>query len=86
VHDFAISPQPTAVIASEAKQSIGAANAASEGWIASSQELLAMTAGHEFAISPNAFFARYSFIPALSELRAQGMPGARCARGLVCKM
>ena len=22
--------------------------------------------------------------PALSELRAQGMPGARCARGLVC--
>src|ERR1700692_24093 len=40
---------------------------------------LAMTAGHDSAISPNAFFARYSFIPALSELRAQGMPGARCA-------
>jgi hypothetical protein len=40
--------------------------------------------GHDFASSPNAFFARYSFIPALSELRAQGMPGARCARGLVC--
>ena len=39
---------------------------------------------HGFAISPNAFFASYSFIPALSELRAQGMPGARCARGLVC--
>jgi hypothetical protein len=35
---------------------------------------------HGFAISPNAFFASYSFIPALSELRAQGMPGARCAR------
>ncbi len=46
--------------------------------------LLAMAARHSFAISPNAFFARYSFIPALSELRAQGMPGARCARGLVC--
>src|ERR1700676_5094334 len=43
-----------------------------------------MTARHGFAISPNGFFARYSFIPALSELRAQGMPGARCARGLVC--
>src|SRR6202451_443255 len=39
---------------------------------------------HGFAISPNAFFASYSFIPALSELRAQGMPGARCAHGLVC--
>ena len=39
---------------------------------------------HDFAISPNAFFARCSFIPALSELRAQGMPGARCARSRVC--
>src|SRR6202035_4765698 len=39
---------------------------------------------HSFALSPNGFFARYSFIPALSELRAQGMPGARCAHGLVC--
>src|ERR1700684_3085152 len=43
-----------------------------------------MTARHGFAISPNGFFARCSFIPALSELRAQGMPGARCAHGLVC--
>jgi hypothetical protein len=63
---------------------LAAANEASEEWIASSQVLLAMTSGHGFAISPNAFFARYSFIPALSELRAQGMPGARCAHGLVC--
>ena len=47
---------------------------------------LAMTARHGFTISPNGFFARCSFIPALSELRAQGMPGVRCARGLVCKM
>src|ERR1700733_9364776 len=45
---------------------------------------VALIYGHGFAISPNAFFARCSFIPALSELRAQGMPGARCARGLVC--
>jgi hypothetical protein len=45
----------------------GAANAASEEWIASSQWLLAMTAGQDFAISPNAFFASYSFIPALSD-------------------
>src|SRR5580693_7672870 len=49
----------------------GAANAASEGWIASSHPpspegglrrtggLLAMTARHNFAISPNGFFARY---------------------------
>ena len=43
-----------------------------------------MTTRHTFALSPNAFFASYSFIPALSELRAQGMPGGRCARGLVC--
>src|ERR1700731_3184053 len=53
----------------------GAANAASEEWIASSPSpegrlrrtrvLLAMTAVHDFAISPNAFFARHSFIPSL---------------------
>ena len=30
------------------------------------------------------FLREVSFIPALSESRAQGMPGARCARGLVC--
>jgi hypothetical protein len=42
--------------------------------------------GHGFAFSPNAFFARCSFISAPSKSRAQGMPGARCARGLVCKM
>jgi hypothetical protein len=84
---------------------LAAANTASKEWIASSQVLLAMTAGHDFAISLNTVTAsqrvamtlRHTFaispahaprvvplFPALSELRAQGMPGARCARGLVC--
>ena len=39
---------------------------------------------HSFAISPHGFCARCSLFPALSKLRAQGMPGGRCARGLVC--
>jgi hypothetical protein len=51
-----------------------------EKWIASSLSLLAMTAGYESAISPRDFIARgVLFGPALEE-RAQGMPGAQCAR------
>jgi len=47
--------QPYTVIASASEAIHGAANAASEEWIASSQELLAMTVRHSFAISPHAF-------------------------------
>ena len=43
-----------------------------------------MTLGHEFAISQAAAPRGLLLFPALSELRAQGMPAARCARGLVC--
>src|SRR5665213_1082692 len=43
---------------------------------------LAMTLRHTFAISPHAFARGLPFRSALSELRAQGMPGARCTRSL----
>ena len=128
------------VIASEAKQSIAQQ---AERWIASSQELLAMTLRHDFAISPptnrrhtresgvsstpcsldsiinvsgildhplepvigrreaptrwrvttietrlrdlaECFFREVFIYFPPSPMRAQGMPGARCARGLVC--
>jgi hypothetical protein len=36
--------------------------------------------GHDFAISPRVSREFCSELPALSEERAQGMPGARCAR------
>src|ERR1700685_2926402 len=87
--------RPNTVIASAAKQSMVRQ---AERWIASSHPpspegglrrtrvLLAMTARHTFAISPAHTPRVLLLIPALSELRAQGMPGARCARGLVCKM
>jgi hypothetical protein len=68
-----------AVIASVSEAIHGAASAASEEWIASSQKLLAMTARHDFAISPHAFFARGILLFPPSPMRAQGMPGARCA-------
>jgi hypothetical protein len=45
---------------------------------------LAMTVRHTLAISQAAAPRGLPKFPALSELRAQGMPGARCARGLVC--
>jgi hypothetical protein len=77
------------VIASEAKQSI-ASNEKKE-WIASAfarrvtadavvASLLAMTASHSFAISPRVSREVCHPNPALSNQRAQGMPGARCAR------
>ena len=75
VHNFAISPNT--VIASEAKQSMAPQK---QVWIASSQVLLAMTVGHTFAISQAAAPRVLLLFPALSELRAQGMPGVRCAR------
>ena len=43
-----------------------------------------MTARHDFAISPHVFARGLRFGPAPSEMRAQGMPGARCARSLAC--
>jgi hypothetical protein len=49
-------------------------------WIASSRVLLAMTLRHDCAISPHAMREVFVYFPALSEERAQGMPGARCAR------
>ena len=39
---------------------------------------------HTFAFSQRIAPEVCSKIPALSKMRAQGMPGARCARGLVC--
>src|ERR1700722_16157281 len=69
----------------QAKQSIVRQKRKKE-WIASSQELLAMTLRHTFAISPHAFCARYSFIPALSnkgrrECRAADAPDSRVCDG-----
>jgi hypothetical protein len=46
---------------------------------------LAMTSKHTFAISRRAAPEVCQQFPALSKIRARGMPGARCARGLVCK-
>src|SRR5665213_558039 len=47
----------------------------------------AMTTGHDFAISPPAFFARgLHLFPTLCEQRARGIPGARCARSLACSL
>src|ERR1700682_2274349 len=40
---------------------------------------------HSFAISPRLPREFCSQLPALSNQREQGMPGARCTRGLVCK-
>jgi hypothetical protein len=39
---------------------------------------------HNSAVSQHVFARGLLFGPAPSEKRAQGMPGARCARGLVC--
>src|SRR5258707_7518674 len=68
-----------------------------EAWIASSQALLAMT-GVRFRIQlsnsermwlriPAARCARalLQLPPSQEKKRAQGKPGARCTRGLVCK-
>jgi hypothetical protein len=78
------------IIASEAKQSIAPhANT----WIASSLSLpcanalrlsQAMTAEHDFAISRHDLPELCQKLPALSKQRAQGMPDARCTRGLMC--
>src|ERR1700689_5231453 len=43
-----------------------------------------ITYSHNFAISQAAAPRVLLKFPSLSELRAQGMPGGRCARGLVC--
>jgi hypothetical protein len=49
--------------------------------------LLAMTASrHAFAISPHTPREFCFELPTLSNQREQGMPGARCTRGLVCKI
>jgi hypothetical protein len=71
------------VIASEAKQSI---SPQAEEWIASSLALLAMTVPkfktHLRDPAAQCPGSAYSFPP---QKREQGMPGARCTRGLVCK-
>ena len=41
---------------------------------------------HSFAISPHVFAQGIRLFPALSNQRAQGRPGARCTRGLVCNV
>src|SRR5258705_9374053 len=73
-------PWPIPVIASEAKQSIARL---AEPWIASSHSLLAMTL-IQFRILA-AHSARGLHEPCPSNERKQGMPGACCTRGLVCK-
>jgi hypothetical protein len=60
-----------------------------EIWIASSQVLLAMTATKVTTTSRSRGAMRPEFCISLSLLkteRAQGRPGARCTRGLMCKM
>src|SRR5665647_960604 len=47
---------------------------------------LAMTAGYSFAISPHVSREVWSARSALMSQRAQGKPGARCTRGLACKI
>ena len=69
------------VIASVAKQSIDT----SEEWIASSQELLAMTA-NTASRSRGAICPSFAIHSRPLQLRAQGRPGARCTRGLVCNL
>src|ERR1700733_9656056 len=61
-----------------------AANAASEEWIAASQALLAMTARHNFAISPAHAPRVLLLFSALSELRAQECRAPDAPHGLVC--
>jgi hypothetical protein len=41
---------------------------------------------HNCAISPHMLREVCSELPTLFNQRAQGMPGARCARGLVCTL
>jgi hypothetical protein len=55
-------------------------------WIASSQVLLAMTAGQAFAISPRVSREVCCSTSALCNQRARGMPDARCTRSLACAM
>jgi hypothetical protein len=61
--------QPNTVIASVSEAIHGAASGSVDCFVAS---LLAMTTRHTFAISPQVFCARYSFIPALFNQRARG--------------
>jgi hypothetical protein len=68
----------TTVIASAAKQSIARQNERKERMDCFAA--LAMTLKHNFAISQAAAPRGLPLFPALSELRAQGMPGVRCAR------
>src|ERR1700694_1417546 len=42
--------------------------------------------GHGFAISPRMHASFTLNVPLSEDQRAQGMPGARCARSLVCKV
>jgi hypothetical protein len=58
---------------------------AKKEWIASSLSLLAMTSRHDFAISRPDRPELCQKFPLPSSQRAQGTPGARCTRGLVCK-
>ena len=58
----------------------------SEAWIASSLSLLAMTPGHISAFSRRNAPELCMEVASPKNERAQGMPGARCTRGLVCKM
>src|SRR5664280_1064744 len=69
------------VIASEAKQSSFLVCCAMDCFAA-----LAMTAGYSFAISPHVSREVWSARSALLVQRAQGKPGARCTRGLACKI
>jgi hypothetical protein len=68
----------------ERKRRPAIARGASDG--GSSLTLLAMTSRCEFAISPRVSreFCRKRL--ALFKQRAQGRPGARCTRGLACKL
>jgi hypothetical protein len=54
-------------------------------WIASSLALLAMTPRYTSAISPHVFARVMPEASRPRNQRAQGMPGARCARSLACK-
>jgi hypothetical protein len=91
VEGFHLSNSQT-VIASEAKQSSFWRYEA-KSWIASSLPLLAMTAKYDVDGQTRLRIPAARFSPGVCQRfpyprdqRAQGIPGARCTRGLVCKV
>ncbi len=77
------SPNSQTVIASEAKQSMSPRKERMDCFVASAPR---NDGGYSFAISRRVTPEVFQEAPALSKQRAQGRPGARCTRGLVCNV